>query len=47
MSLLFNNVHEKTSQQVKADEILKACAAICNFALVLQLSTRVVTLHSC
>ena len=46
MSLLFNNVHEKTLQQVKADEILKACAAICNFALVLQLSTRVVTLHS-
>ena len=33
-------------QKVKADEILKACAAICNFALVLQLSTRVVTLHS-
>ena len=26
VSLLFNNVHEKTSQEVKIDEILKACA---------------------
>lgn len=31
MLLLLNNVHEKTSHEVKTDKILKACAhAICN-----------------
>ena len=40
MLLLVNNIHEKTTQQVKTDEILKACARYLQFALVLQLYNR-------
>mgnify|MGYP006963849597 CR=1 FL=1 len=35
MSLFAINVHEKTSQKVKTDEILKACKRCLYFALVL------------
>ena len=46
VSLLVNNLHEKPSQRVKTDKILKEFRlfAICNlqFALVSQLCTRVV-----
>ena len=38
---------ENTSQKVKTDEILKACAKYLYFALVLQLCTCVITLQSC
>ena len=38
---------EKTSQKVKTDEILKACANYLYFTLVLQLCTCVMTLQSC
>ena len=34
MLFLDNNVQEKTSQKVKTDEILKACACYLCFALV-------------
>ena len=44
--LLLDNEHEKTLQKVKTDEILKACANYLYFALVLQLCTCVMTLHS-
>ena len=42
MSLLFNNVHEKISQKVKTDEILKVCAR----ALFI-ICSRVRALQSC
>ena len=44
--LLLDNEHEKTLQKVKTDEILKACANYLYFALLLQLCTCVMTLHS-
>ena len=41
MLLLASNIHGKTSQQVKTDEILKACVCY------LQICTHVSILHSC
>ena len=40
------NVHEKTLQKVKTDEILRVCANYSYFGLVLQLCACVMTLHS-
>ena len=47
MLLLVTMYIEKTSQKVKTDEILKACAKYLYFTLVLQLCTCVMTLQSC
>ena len=47
MLLLVTMYIEKTSQKVKTDEILKACAKYLYFSLVLQLCTCVITLQSC
>ena len=47
MLLLVTMYIEKTSQKVKTDEILKACAKYLYFALVLQRCTCVMTLKSC
>ena len=47
MLLLVTMYIEKTSQKVKTDEILKACANYLYFALVLQLCACVMTLQSC
>ena len=47
MLLLVIMYMKKTSQEVKTDEILKACAHYLYFALVLRLWTCVMTLHSC
>ena len=47
MLLLVITYMKKTSQEVKTDEFLKACAHNLYFALVLQLCTCVMTLHSC
>ena len=47
MLLLARNIHGKTSQKVKTDDILKACMCYLQFALMLQFCTRVTTLHLC
>ena len=47
MLLLVTLYIEKTSQKVKTDDILKACAKYLYFALVLQPCTCVLTLQSC
>ena len=47
MLLLVIMYMKKTSQEVKTDEISKACTHYFYFALVLPLWTCVMTLHSC
>ena len=46
MSLLFNNVQERKAPKSQGRRNFESLRGYCNFALVLQLSTRVVTLHS-